>query len=92
MPERDGKDQGEDSPEQAGSCWFARHSCLATSYILQADVMFCLSLAGCYLRLFCFLSLPLSASFFISVSAFFCFFEDVAFSECVCTITVFLFV
>ena len=26
MPERDGKDQGEDSPTQAGSCWFARHS------------------------------------------------------------------
>ena len=24
MPERDGKDQGEDSPKQAGSCWFAR--------------------------------------------------------------------
>ena len=23
MPERDGKDQGEDSPKQAGSCWFA---------------------------------------------------------------------
>ena len=24
MPERDEKDQGEDSPKQAGSCWFAR--------------------------------------------------------------------
>ena len=24
MRERDGKDQGEDSPKQAGSCWFAR--------------------------------------------------------------------
>ena len=24
MPERDGKDQEEDSPKQAGSCWFAR--------------------------------------------------------------------
>ena len=23
MPERDGKDQEEDSPKQAGSCWFA---------------------------------------------------------------------
>ena len=23
MPERDGKDQGEDSPKQAGSGWFA---------------------------------------------------------------------
>ena len=31
MPERDGKDQGDDSPKQAGSCWFARHSRLATS-------------------------------------------------------------
>ena len=24
MPKRDGKDQGEDSSKQAGSCWFAR--------------------------------------------------------------------
>ena len=24
MPKRDGKDQGKDSPKQAGSCWFAR--------------------------------------------------------------------
>ena len=24
MPERYGKGQGEDSPKQAGSCWFAR--------------------------------------------------------------------
>ena len=24
MPERDGKDQGEDNPKQPGSCWFAR--------------------------------------------------------------------
>ena len=24
MPGRDGKDQGEDGPKQAGSCWFAR--------------------------------------------------------------------
>ena len=24
MPKRDGKDQGEESPEQAGTCWFAR--------------------------------------------------------------------
>ena len=23
MPERDGKDEGEDSRKQAGSCWFA---------------------------------------------------------------------
>ena len=26
MPDRDGKDQGEDSPKQAGSCWFVCHS------------------------------------------------------------------
>ena len=26
MPEGDGNDQGENSPKQAGSCWFARHS------------------------------------------------------------------
>ena len=26
MPERDGKSQGEDSPRQADSGWFARHS------------------------------------------------------------------
>ena len=26
LPERDGKDQGQDNPKQAGSCWFARHS------------------------------------------------------------------
>ena len=26
MSERDGKDQGEDSPKKAGPCWFARHS------------------------------------------------------------------
>ena len=25
MAERHGKGQGEDSPKQAGSCWFARH-------------------------------------------------------------------
>ena len=31
MPERDGKDQGKDSPKQAGSCWFARPCWLATS-------------------------------------------------------------
>ena len=31
LPERDGKDQGEDIPKQAGSCWFACPCCLATS-------------------------------------------------------------
>ena len=31
MPERDEKDQGDDSSKEAGSCWFAHHSRLATS-------------------------------------------------------------
>ena len=31
MPKRGGKDQGEDNPKQACSCWFAHHSWLATS-------------------------------------------------------------
>ena len=26
MLEREGKNQGQDSPKQASSCWFARHS------------------------------------------------------------------
>ena len=26
MPERERKNQGEDSPKQAGPCWFVRHS------------------------------------------------------------------
>ena len=26
IQERAGKNQGEDSPKQAGSCWFTRHS------------------------------------------------------------------
>ena len=30
MPERDGKDQGEGSPKQSYSYWFAPSSCLAT--------------------------------------------------------------
>ena len=41
------------------------------------------------LRLFCFVSLPLSALSFVSVSSFLCFFGDVAFSEYFCVITVF---
>ena len=31
MPERDGKDPEEDSPKQAGSCWFAHPCCLTRS-------------------------------------------------------------
>ena len=35
MPERDGKDRGEDSPKQAGSCWFARPCILRAFGLLQ---------------------------------------------------------
>ena len=56
MPERDGKDQGEDSPKQAGSCWFARHtvvkSQVARTCILQGDVV--LSFSGVTFGLFYF--------------------------------------
>ena len=56
MPERDGKDQGEDSPKQAGSCRFARHSGLATNVartcILRVD--FVLSFSSVTFVLFCF--------------------------------------
>ena len=31
MPDRDEKGQGEDSPKQAGSCWFDHHCSLATT-------------------------------------------------------------
>ena len=37
MPERDGKDQGEDRPKQAGSCWFAA----MTSFSGVTSVLFC---------------------------------------------------
>ena len=59
IPERDGKDQGEDSLKQAGPCRFARQSCLATSGatlytpgVWLADVKS--SLAGATFVLFCF--------------------------------------
>ena len=51
MPERDAKDQGEDSPKQAGSCWFARHSLLGISgaNTLRALVCRCYGVfLGCY--------------------------------------------
>ena len=47
MPERDGKNQEEDSPKQAGSCWFARPCWLATSGMN-------LSLSGVMFVSFCF--------------------------------------
>ena len=52
MSERDGKDQGEDSPKQAGSCWFARPCRLATSDGAFADAM--TSFSGVTFVLFCF--------------------------------------
>ena len=61
MPERDGKDQGGDSPKQAGSCWFARPCRLATSGgnlyppgVWFADVM--TSFSGVKFFSFCFAS------------------------------------
>ena len=59
MPERDAKDQGEDSPKQARSCWFALPFRLATSGanlyppgVWFADVM--TSFSGVAFVLFCF--------------------------------------
>ena len=60
IPERDGKDQGEDIPKQAGSCSFARPCCLATSSgansyppgVWFADVT--TSFSGVTFVLFCF--------------------------------------
>ena len=59
MPERDGKEQEEDSPKQAGSCWFARPCVLATSganlyppSVWFADAM--ASFSGVTFVLFCF--------------------------------------
>ena len=59
MPERDVKDQGEDSPKQAGSCWFARPCWLSTSGanlyppgVRFADAM--TSFSGVTFVLFCF--------------------------------------
>ena len=64
MPERDGKNQEEDSPKQAGSCWFARPCWLATSgaNLYPPGVWFTDAMAFFFslvLRLFCF------ASFFV---------------------------
>ena len=70
MPECDGKNQGEDSPKQAGSCWFARHSSLATSganlyppgecrvvffWRFVCFVLFCFFTTVCVFFRFCFL-------------------------------------
>ena len=67
MPERDGKDQGEDCPKQAGSCWFARPCRLATSGanlyppgVWFADVITSFS-GGVTFVLFCFALLRFSS-------------------------------
>ena len=59
MPESDGKGQEEDIPKQEASCWFARHSLLATSGanlyppgVWFADVMS--SFSGIIFVLLCF--------------------------------------
>ena len=52
MPERDGKNQEEDSPKQAGSCWFASPSNLYPPGIWFADAMAFFS--GVTFVLFCF--------------------------------------
>ena len=59
MPERDGKDQGEDSPKQAGSYWLARPCRVATSGanlyppgVWSVDAM--ASFSGVTFVLFCF--------------------------------------
>ena len=56
--ERDGKDQGQDSPKQAGSCWFTRHSRLATSgaNLYLPSVWSANVISSLVLRLFCFVS------------------------------------
>ena len=58
-PECDGKDQGGDSPKQAGSCWFARPCWLATSgaHLYPPGVWFADAMkyfSGIALVLFCF--------------------------------------
>ena len=51
MSEHDGKDQGEDSPKQACSCWFANHGCrkwrelIPSGRFLGLQMSCCLSLA-----------------------------------------------
>ena len=73
-PERDEKDQGEDSSKQAGSCWFAHHCLLATSGAnLYSPGGCCVVFLWCYVcfllfRFRFFLSLkprPFLQSFFV---------------------------
>ena len=71
MPERDGKDQEEEIPKQAGSCWFARPCGLAASGanlyprgLWFADVM--TSLWCCYV---CFVLLRFRLYAFVEASA-----------------------
>ena len=60
IPKRAGKDQGEDSPKQAGSCWFARPCRLASSgaNLYPPGVWFAddiTSFSGVTFLLFCFI-------------------------------------
>ena len=66
IPERGGKDQGEDSPRQAGSCWFAHPCRLATigvnlypPDVWFADTMPSFSGVTCILFCFVFVFMPL---------------------------------
>ena len=67
MPERDGDDQEQDSPKQACSYWFTRHSWLATSsanlYPSGNSVLFAYSI----------ILLLLFSCAFVSFSSSFCF-------------------
>ena len=68
MPERDGKNQGGDTPKQAGSCWLARHCCLATS---GTNLYPCRYHDGVFLWcLLCFVLLRFCLHAFIEVLAF----------------------
>ena len=61
MPERAGKRQGEDSPKQAGSCWFARHSAGSLAILESSGRLVC----RCHnVFLFCCLFCFVSFSYF----------------------------
>ena len=69
MPERDGEDQREDSPTQACSCWFARHSWLATSgaSLYPRGVFIC---RRHFAFLSCYVCFVFSLFWFVSFSSF----------------------
>ena len=114
MPERDGKDQGEENPKQAGSHAIVNYPQVARTCILRAFSlqMPCRLSPVLHIFLFCFVfvfllslkpwsfvqsffvlryacvptatrgCLTAVCVFFVFVAYFFCFFGDVAFSEC----------